>query len=353
MIWEKIRGHTEQVAMFRRALERNRLAHAYLFLGPDGTGKRLFANLLAWCLFCERFTEEELEACGECPACRLMRAGTHPDYLTIGPPPGQKVLRRESFCGPLDKRSRGGLHYDLSLKPMAGARRVVVIDNADSMGFAKVSSKTLEEPPPSSLLILIAPNVDSLLPTILSRCQRIHFGPLADGDVSQLLLELKMTDNPSEANAVAGLCEGSLTTAGNLLAPGLREMRSLLYSTLSAGPFDGLSLAKSFLDGLDELEDDTAEQRRNAWWLVRFTVEFYRRTMRRLSQPGITGSSDEVDRFAGRLPAGSPDSVERVMEMFERAATAERQLDNDAYTPLCIEGLFDELADMHRLAVAG
>ena len=355
MIWEKIRGHSKQVAMFRRALKRNRLAHAYLFVGPDGTGKRLFANSLAWCLFCERFTEEELEACGECPACRQMMASTHPDHLTIELPAGKKELPIELFRGPPEKKGREGLCHDLSLKPMAGARRVAVIDDADRMNAASANAllKTLEEPPPSSLLILIASNVDSLLPTIRSRCQQIRFSPLADGDVSQLLLDLEMTDNASEANAVAGLCEGSLTTAGNLLAPGLRKLRASLYSTLAAGPFDGLTLAKSLLDGLDELGGDTAEQRRNAWWLVRFTVEFYRRTMRRLSQPGITGSSDEVDRFAGRLPAGSPDSVERVMEMFERAATAERQLDNDAYTPLCIEGLFDELADMHRLAVAG
>jgi DNA polymerase-3 subunit delta' len=353
MIWEKIRGHSEQVDMFRRALQRNRLAHAYLFIGPDGTGKRLFANSLGWCLFCERFPEAELEACGECSACRQMMAGTHPDHLAIGLPAGKKELPIELFRGPPERKGREGLCHDLSLKPMAGMRRVAVIDDADRMNAASANAllKTLEEPPPNSLLILIASNVDSLLPTIRSRCQQIRFSPLADADVAELLLDLKLTDSATEANTIAGLCEGSLTTAKSLLEPGLRALRERLYSTLSAGQFEGLTLAKGLLDGLDELGGDTAEQRRNGWWLVRFTVEFYRRTLRRLSDPEAVCSADTVDVFAGRLPAGSADSIERVMEMFERAATAERQLDRHAPLPLCLEGLYDELARMHRQAV--
>src|SRR5690606_1058810 len=71
-IWDGFRGHHDQIEMFRRATARGRLAQAYLFVGPPGVGKRTFARKLAECLFCERHDEAELEACGECSACRMM-----------------------------------------------------------------------------------------------------------------------------------------------------------------------------------------------------------------------------------------------------------------------------------------
>ncbi|MBW3541341.1 MAG: DNA polymerase III subunit delta', partial [Planctomycetes bacterium] len=65
MIWQRLRGHDDRVEMFRRAIRRGRFSHAYLFVGPEGIGKKLFARTLAQCLFCERHNDAELEACGE------------------------------------------------------------------------------------------------------------------------------------------------------------------------------------------------------------------------------------------------------------------------------------------------
>ena len=166
MIWEKIRGHTHQVDMFRRAAGRGRLSHAYLFVGPEGIGKRMFARALAQCLFCDRFDDTQLEACGECPACRQMLAGTHPDFLTVCVPDGKSELPIDLLAGPIDRRGREGLCYDLSLRPMSANRKVAVIDDTDRMNDESANSllKTLEEPPIDSTLILISTNPDSLLP---------------------------------------------------------------------------------------------------------------------------------------------------------------------------------------------
>ncbi len=95
MIWEKIRAHDQQREMFRRAMRRRRLSHAYLFFGPEGVGKKLFARALAQCLFCSRFDDAELEACGECSACRQMAAGTHSELLEVGCPEGKSELQPE------------------------------------------------------------------------------------------------------------------------------------------------------------------------------------------------------------------------------------------------------------------
>src|SRR5436305_11719986 len=78
--WQRVRGHEALVEGFRRVVRRGRLAHAYLFTGPPGVGKRLFAVELAKALLCEGPTAEEVQACDVCPACVQVEAGTHPDF---------------------------------------------------------------------------------------------------------------------------------------------------------------------------------------------------------------------------------------------------------------------------------
>ena len=86
MSWKRVRGHEVQVRAFDLAVKRNRLAHAYLFAGPPGVGKRLFAGELARALLCEGPPPGRLEACDRCPGCLQVEAGTHPDCFVVGRP---------------------------------------------------------------------------------------------------------------------------------------------------------------------------------------------------------------------------------------------------------------------------
>src|SRR5581483_12428895 len=86
MAWERIRGHDAARKQLLTAYRRGRLAHAYLFVGPEGVGKRLFATELAKAILCEDRKAERLEACDLCPACMLVDAGTHPDFAACGRP---------------------------------------------------------------------------------------------------------------------------------------------------------------------------------------------------------------------------------------------------------------------------
>ena len=79
MSWQSIKGHESRMRMFAQAVHRGRLAHAYLFVGPEGVGKRLFAGELAKALLCEGAPAGTLEACDHCPACTQVAAGTHPE----------------------------------------------------------------------------------------------------------------------------------------------------------------------------------------------------------------------------------------------------------------------------------
>ena len=100
MIWDRIRGHGSRVEWFRRTIRRGRLSHGYVFAGPEGIGKQLFARTLAQCLFCQRHSNAELLACGECSACKQVKAGTHPDLHEVGPMSTKSSeLKIEQFVG--------------------------------------------------------------------------------------------------------------------------------------------------------------------------------------------------------------------------------------------------------------
>src|SRR5262245_14664263 len=97
MSWQGIEGHDDKVEQFRRALSRGRLASTYLFVGPEGIGKRTFALKLAQSLLCSLRAPTEVDPCGQCEACRLCTAGAHPDLLTVARPEGRAFIPLELF----------------------------------------------------------------------------------------------------------------------------------------------------------------------------------------------------------------------------------------------------------------
>jgi DNA polymerase III subunit delta' len=319
------------VELFRRAMQRGRGAHAYLLIGPEGIGKRLFAQTVAQCLLCERTSDADLQACGQCPACRQVRAGTHPDLLSISCPEGKRELPISLMVGEREKRGKEGLCHELAMKPMSASRRIAIIDDAQTMNAEAANAllKTLEEPPPGSILFLLTPSVDAILPTIRSRCQPVVFSPLSDADVAALLVDQGWVSDRTEAIEIAAVSEGSLVRAHELLQPGLRELRQRLLRELRRPHFEPIQLNEAVLGAIDELASDPATQRRYAGWVVRFCVESLRERLR-----DVEGSS--------------PDDVDRLSTMIDRCVRAEGHLAQSMPVPLCLEGLFDELARISR-----
>lgn len=146
-----------------------RLAHAYLFFGPSGIGKDALAQRLAAALLCEQPGPQGM-ACGECSACQLIAAGTHPDNLVLAPLEGK--------TGILIDQVRQ-LTAQLGLKSHSGGYKVARIDSAHLLNPAAANSllKTLEEPTDNTVLILVTDQPSRLLPTIRSRCQGLRFAP--------------------------------------------------------------------------------------------------------------------------------------------------------------------------------
>ncbi|MEX2286247.1 MAG: DNA polymerase III subunit delta' [Planctomycetaceae bacterium] len=355
MIWQNVRGHQHQVEMFRRSIRRGRLAHAYLFVGDEGIGKQTFARTLCQCLLCQRCDDAQLDACGECHACRQMQAGSHPDFLSIGRPEGKSDLPIKLIAGSPERRGREGLCFDLSLRPIAGDRRLAIIDDADHMNAVSANAllKTLEEPPDYSLIFLISATAETLLPTIRSRCQLVRFSPLPSADVAYLLGKLEVVESLEEANQLAALSGGSLAAARQLLDPQLRTLRLQLVKALADPRFDSVATTRKILEGLDELGGETQDQRQAAVWLIRFVVDFFRLVIHQLSHGDeAAGSNEDVARFAARLEPGNATHLELLMELIERSAAAIEQIDHKTAVPLCLEGLLDDLGRiLRRIAV--
>lgn len=351
MPWSDLLGHSEPLERLRQSVGGGRLAHAYAFVGPAGIGKRRFAHLLTQALLCERNDESLLEPCGTCPGCQQVAARSHPDVSLVSLPSGKSELPIELFVGDADHRGEAGLCHELSLRPMAGGRKIAIIDDADLFNEASGNAllKTLEEPPQHSLLILIATSTDLLLPTIRSRCQVVTFQPLSEEHVRTLLIREEMLENEADATEIAHLADGSLETARQLLDPHLREQRATLYNMLSAEPYLSVQLATTMIEGLDAGGSEKSAQRGSAGWVIRFAIEFFRRALLRLSDEiPAADEISQVAKFVSRFPERPVEALDKVLDMLDRCVLADRQLESNAAIPLCLETLFDDLGKILR-----
>ena len=352
MNWRSLRGRQRQREMFQRSIQRGRLASAYLFIGPEGVGKSLFARWLSQCLLCERRADADCDSCGECSSCRQMQSASHPDFLSVGCADGKKEITIGQIAGDDEKRGREGLCFELSMRPMSSDRRIAIIDGADLMNDAAANAflKTLEEPPPYALLFLIASNPDGLLTTIRSRCQAVHFGPLSSDDVAAILIEKELTTDPDEARLVAGLSEGSVSTAAQLLDPRFRQIRERLFTQLSAERFQSVALAKELADAIDDLGGDAAAHRLNAVRLLRFALEFFRMTMSELA--GRTANDrtavPQVLQLIDRHSTDQDRLLLQTMKQFDRCSQAVQQIEIMTPILLSLEAMCDDMSRLRR-----
>jgi len=244
MSFQEIIGHDKQIEYLRNAMRNGRIAHAYLFLGKEGIGKRLVALNLAKALNCSRGNED---SCDTCPSCSKIDALHHPDVLLVGPQ-GQWIR--------IDQIR--DLQRELNHRPYEGKKRVCILTRSERMRQEAASAllKTLEEPPLHTVLILLATNADLMLPTITSRCQRIHFEPLPLERVTEVVLS-RLGLERKEAHILASLADGSLGKALQMDLDFVLRMRREIIGKIIALPSYGagqiLGLAEELATGNDDL----------------------------------------------------------------------------------------------------
>jgi DNA polymerase-3 subunit delta' len=331
MSWPQVRGHEGLVEGFRRAIRRGRLAHAYLFVGPAGVGKHRFAVELAKALLCEG--SGELAACDRCPSCLLLDAGTHPDFYHA---------RRPADAHEFPIELMRELCQSFALRSARGRGKVVVIDDADDLNeeSANCFLKTLEEPPPGSVLILVGSSPDRQLPTVVSRCQLVRFAPLPCCVVEELLQEQEVGDAALRAR-LARLSEGSPGRARQLADPELWEYRRRLVSELSRSAPDSVGLARGWMELVEAAGKESAAQRGRARVLIGLLTDFFRDVLS--TREGASARSAEADdQPALRALADRLDS-ECILSLLERCLEADMQVERRVQLPLVVEGLLDAL----------
>jgi DNA polymerase-3 subunit delta' len=252
MPFRAITGHRPLLELLGRATARGTLPPSLIFAGPEGVGKRLTATALAQVLNCDRpvHSDDSRDACGECVACKRIVRGVHADVLAIEPGESGSI-KLEQVREAIDRAA---------YRPFEGRRRLVIVDPADALVDVAQEAllKTLEEPPPASVFVLITSRPDVLLPTVRSRCQRLRFGPLSPGDVADVLIR-EHDVAPADAHAAAAAADGSVGRALAGSAEDANEARDaaarLLQSTAtSTDPRRRLDGAKALVGGGDRDE---------------------------------------------------------------------------------------------------
>ena len=276
-MWQVI-GQDKILSLLDYSLKTNAIAHAYLLVGPRHVGKGTLAINFAQALNCDG----PEPPCGQCHSCQRILAGKHADVTPIG-------LDSRTEIGIDDIR---GLQRLANLPPYEGKYKVFIIDEAEYLSTEAANSllKVLEEPPQSVVWLLLAAEEEHLLPTIISRCQRLELKPVLSEQVQEMLINSYNVD-ADKAKLLTQLCHGRLGWALSALAnDAILDQRSQriakLVSLLTANLGQRFAYAQ-------ELASQFSQNRRTGTEIIEIWLDWWRDLM--LIKGDCQGSITNVD----------------------------------------------------------
>lgn len=351
MAWNTLIDQQRAVEALRRSLASGRVAHAYLFHGPDGVGKRATALVFARALLCERGGDTP---CDRCLACTKTSRMLHPDVHVLFPYPADvderdvaerlrrmaenpyaaiDFVRRPSLTDPSKAsnkqasyqvaRINGEVRRVMSFKPVEGRYKIAIMTDADLLRTEAANAflKLLEEPTPQTVFVLTTSRPDRLLPTILSRCQRIRFDPLSPESIEAALVEREGLE-PAAAATLARMADGSYTRALDLA-----QNEELMASRQLVLDYLRYAYARNVDRLADLIEEMNKAGRERLKGMMGLLLAWIRDLMLfRTMGPGAplvnTDQVEAVARFCQNLPDADLDAmvalVEQAIELIER-----------------------------------
>ena len=189
--FQDIIGQESMKEYFKNAIEHNKVSHAYIINGEKSSGKEFAANIFAMALQCEN-RDDDIEPCQECHSCKQALGNNQPDIIRI-------THEKPNSIGVEDIRTQ--INGDIGIKPYSSTRKIYIMNEGEKMTPQAQNAllKTLEEPPEYAVILILTTNVNSLLPTILSRCVVLNMKPVSDKLVKKYLInEFEIPDYKAE-----------------------------------------------------------------------------------------------------------------------------------------------------------
>lgn len=309
MSFGDIYGHESKKEILRNTLARKRTAHAYLFSGISGIGKKTLALEFIKAVNCAQ-SDALHDACGACDSCRKIQRSSHPDVFFVEAE-GQFI--RIASIRHMQERAK--------CRPLEAKKRAFIIDDSDKMNEESANAllKMLEEPSASNILILITARPYAMPQTIISRCQHMRFNPLNSETVTKFLVS-EMGMDYQEALLPAALSGGSIGSALELnkdeIVTYRNELLDLLSSTTRQDPFTLINFA-SFL----------GQRKKEIRQGLNILIAFFRDVLvfKEVGQKEMLINQDKVllislcaDRLSGEQILQNIESIERAGDIIEQ-----------------------------------
>ena len=373
-MWERLVGQEAAVAALREALASPSPGHAWLFVGPEGVGRRPAALAFAAALNCA----ESNVGCGECLSCRKVVRGAHPDVHFVVPE-GQQILVDQIRGSSTDR----GVIPEASRSALEGRTKVFIIEDAAQLNphAANALLKVLEEPPEGVAFLLVTADAEALPETVVSRCRRIDFVPLGPQAIRTVLVEhhgleeeraawaarlggnlaraLRLAFDPDAAARRASHAALPVALATGDLAAAIRAVDDIRREAEAAGN----SLKDQHAQELEELAELMGEGRGTGAGRKR-VLDRQKREAKRAEQDAYLFALDDLasayrDRLIGSVGAdedlitdldppaarriGEPAAILKAIEAIERTRLA---IERNAQPRLALEALFAELGSL-------
>jgi DNA polymerase-3 subunit delta' len=338
MSFKSVLGQSQPKKILNNALQNSSVAHAYLFYGQEGVGKKKLAIALAKALNCKNTGSDG--ACDECESCLKIERRTHPDFFYLEPvknsPTSREAVIKIEEIRELQKK--------LAYLPYEGKTKVVVIDSAELMNLQAANSflKTLEEPPSATVLILVSSNPQRLLPTLLSRCQRIQFHRLSLSDTRTIiqsnLLALGETMTESELEFHTQRSQGSVNQARAENFAEMEGIREQLLEVLEKVSFDRMDIVFGFAKTWARQTDQLQSVLNELLGLIR-DLALYR---------SGCDQSDIQNRSlsAIMIPVAETQSLKTWLDRFTTVRNTQIALSGNANAQLFLENMFIECCEV-------
>jgi DNA polymerase-3 subunit delta' len=368
-VFDDLIGQPKVASYLSSAVRSCAVTHAYLFVGPQGSGKKTAARALSCAIVCDD------GGCGTCPACQRIRKGFHPDVRTYRP---------EGAATYMVDQVRDLIH-DINLAPVEASRKVYIVDAAESLGAQSANAllKTLEEPPADAVIILLATDFDAVIPTIVSRCQIVRFTSIPPATAIAMLVQ-RVGVHETEARAALAAAGGIVPRAIDFLRSSQRramrdEVLGVLKDLTVMDGYDVEQAARGLLASvkapLDELKAaQAAELRERAEFLggkvsTKPIEERHKRELTAREREGVTEVLNVAEswlRDCLTLSVGAVDLVENAdavdtmeeiaavitpraaLKALDAVAEARRRVGANVSPQLAVEAMLFDIQEVYR-----